>query len=195
MEPARNLEPAEVADRRLSRRVRVTCEAVLETLTGDFSGQLWDISEGGARLQLAAPPQVGLTARLRWAEHEALCHVIWSDGEMCGVAFDRPLPAAVVTGTAELNRVIELPIARVGNIAAGRKRARPVSPVISVPAEAPVGDIERASPGWVIELPRIVGQQSGGGHKAMSAAQQMFLHGAPLSHIVAFEARAAVADR
>lgn len=92
-------------------------------MTWEFAGQLWDMSEAGARLQLADPPPVGATALLRWTGREAVCTVVWADGEMCGIAFTRPVSPEVVAEAAGLNRVVDLPIAQVGNIAQGRKRS------------------------------------------------------------------------
>jgi hypothetical protein len=173
VELALNPQPADVLDRRLSRRVRVTSDAVLETLTGNFPGKLWDLSEGGARLQMANSPPPGTTARMRWAEQEVLCSVVWNDGEMCGVSFDSPLAFSIVMATAEVHRVLELPIAQVSKIAAGRKRSARL-----LPAEP------AALTGLVVEFPQA------GRNGAMAAAQEMFFHGAPLAHVVAFEARA-----
>ncbi|MXO73977.1 hypothetical protein GRI40_01915 [Altererythrobacter aerius] len=123
MEPLRVYEPDDFFERRASRRVEVTCEAVLETMTSRASGSLWDISESGARLAVIDPPQAGSTALLRWAGREAVCTVIWSENGQCGVSFARALDPAVVVETASVNRVIEMPIAHVGNIAQGRKRS------------------------------------------------------------------------
>jgi hypothetical protein len=179
VELARNLEPADAPDRRMSRRVRVTSGAVLETLTGTFTGRLWDLSEGGARLHLSYLPQIGTNARLCWAEHEALCSVVWSDGEMCGVSFDKPIMPSIVTATAEVHRVLELPIAKVSNIAAGRRRSMPGRPVRLAAAE------REAPKGLVVRFPK----DCRGG--AMSAAQEMFFLGSPLAHVAVFEGRSA----
>ena len=171
--PLPTLNAAEAADRRNSRRVRVTCPAVLETLTGDCTGQLWDMSEGGARLRLPLPPQIGATARLRWEGRMEVCTVVWSDGDMCGIAFERQIPEEVVTAAAELSREVELPIARVGNIAPGRKRS---AGLMRGPSE------ETNNRGEVIPLPRPARNA-----RPMAASLEMFLYGAPLAHVVAFQ--------
>ena len=168
------LNAAEAADRRNSRRVRVTCPAVLETLTGDCSGQLWDMSEGGARLRLQVPPQVGATARLRWEGRVEVCSVVWSEGDMCGVAFARPIPAEVVTEAAQLSRVVELPIAKVSNIAPGRRRSAGATP-------RSLGG--NGGSGEVVPL------RSAPAARPMAASLEMFLYDAPLAHVVAFQAQ------
>lgn len=173
----RSFDPDDFVERRASRRLRVTCDAVIETLTGQATGKLWDISEHGARLELSSPPETGATARLRWAGYEEVCRVVWSQGDRCGVAFDRPLDQSVVVETAELNRVIELPIARVANIAPGRRRSWSALP-------APVGQAESASSA-IVGTPQ---DDAGEVNAEMPAAQAMFFYGAPFAHIVAYHA-------
>ncbi|MGX7952469.1 PilZ domain-containing protein [Tsuneonella sp. HG249] len=123
IEPLLSPEPAAFVERRASRRVQVKCEAVLETMTKRAEGQLVDISEAGARLELADMPPVGSTAVLRWAGHEAVCSVIWVEDRFCGVSFRSAITSEIVGETAALNRVLDLPIAQVGNIAQGQKRS------------------------------------------------------------------------
>lgn len=186
VEPARSLEPDVFVERRASRRSRVTCDAALETLTGQYVGKLWDISEHGARLQLLVAPEAGATARLRWAGNDALCRVVWSDQDMCGIAFDNPLAETTVSETAELNRVVDLPIARVGNIALGRKR----SAALSLVPLAPVADPEPTSAQLVVAFPAASQVRGAGRERTMPAALAMFLYGAPLAHVVAYQAAA-----
>lgn len=123
MEPLRNCDSDAFVERRASRRVEVTCEAVLETMTQRFAGRLLDMSEAGARLRLDDMPHSGSTALLRWAGHEAVCTVAWTRDEDCGLAFTKPICPEVVAETAALNRVVEMPIASVGNIAQGQRRS------------------------------------------------------------------------
>lgn len=126
MEPLCSYEPDTdtcAADRRASRRVRVTCPATLQTMTTMTDGTLGDISETGARFEADEPPGKGATAVLKWGDHEAVCTIIWHDDGACGVWFKQPLSAEVVAETAALDKVLELPIASVGNISQGRKRS------------------------------------------------------------------------
>lgn len=86
-------------------------------------GILGDISETGARFEADEPPGKGATAVLKWGEHEAVCTIIWHDDGACGVWFKRKLDPGLVAETAAMDRVLELPIASVGNITQGRKRS------------------------------------------------------------------------
>ena len=123
MEPLRSYDGDAYVERRASRRVEVACEAVLETMTQRFAGHLFDMSEAGARVRLTDTPHVGSTAVLRWCGHEAVCTVVWTNDEDCGLSFTKPVAAELVAETAALNRVIDMPIASVGNIAQGQKRS------------------------------------------------------------------------
>ncbi len=125
MEPLRSYEPDTdtCEDRRASRRVRVTCPATLQTMTTMTEGTLGDISETGARFEADEPPGKGATAVLKWGHYEAVCTIIWHDDGACGVWFKQPLSPEIVAETAALDRVLELPIASVGNISQGRKRS------------------------------------------------------------------------
>ncbi len=95
----------------------------LQTAGGNWNGLLWDLSETGARVQVENPPASGLTALITWEDHERLCRIVWATGEMCGVVFDRPIPAAAVRGAAGPN---DGPQASLGNIPLGQRRSRPV---------------------------------------------------------------------
>jgi len=133
-EPLRSEEPETLPDRRASRRVQVTCQASLQTMTAQSSGKLVDISQAGARFEGDSLPGAGATAVLRWGSHEAVCAIVWSEGEACGLAFSKPLALEIVAETAALNRVLEMPIASVGNISQGQKRS--MSFLKRAPAEA-----------------------------------------------------------
>jgi hypothetical protein len=139
METLRCYDQDTYVERRASRRVRVTCEATLQTMTTQTSGSLVDISEAGARFEAQDPPGPGATALLRWGSHEAVCVIVWSQEDACGVAFKRQLPPEVVAETAALDRVIEKPIASVGNITQGRRRSmaflKTANPASSLPSE------------------------------------------------------------
>ena len=144
IEPLRSEDPETLPDRRASRRVQVTCQALLQTMTAQSSGKLVDISEAGARFEGESLPGAGATAVLRWGKHEAVCAIVWSEGDACGLAFSKPLPCEIVAETAALNRVLEMPIASVGNISQGQKRS------LSFLKRAPAVEETVAVPEWPV---------------------------------------------
>jgi hypothetical protein len=112
-------------DRRAARRTRATCAASLQTLTSERFGYLWDLSETGARVSSESPPAVGESAVLKWGTEKVMCRVVWTDRDMCGLAFDTPIDPATVASSARMIGIVEQPVAAVGNIPAGRKRSAP----------------------------------------------------------------------
>lgn len=112
-------------DRRSARRSRATCAASLRTLTAEAFGELWDISETGARIGLSSPPERGESALLKSAGEQVMCRIVWTEGEMCGLAFETPLRPEVVASTARMLGIAKHPTAAMGNIPTGRKRSGP----------------------------------------------------------------------
>jgi len=112
-----------VVERRAARRTRATCAASLQTLTDESFGYLWDLSETGARVSVANPPQSEENAILKWGTEKVMCRAVGTDRDMCGLAFERPIDPAVVASGARMIGIIEQPIATVGNIPVGRKRS------------------------------------------------------------------------
>lgn len=104
--------------------MRVECPAELHLIGSIRAGKLSDLSVTGARFQTGEPPQAGLSGMLKWQTHEAFCKVVWSVGELCGLAFDRPLKRALIDRTLE-HEARTAPVAAVGNIPLGQKRSRP----------------------------------------------------------------------
>jgi hypothetical protein len=99
----------------------VNLPAVLQLVSGDRRGTLLNLSATGAKIRLDDPPAAGLSGMLKWAGAEAFCKVIWTTGDTCGVAFERPLPrhvTAAVTARDERRG----PVAGMSNIQPGRKR-------------------------------------------------------------------------
>lgn len=140
MEPLPSYEPETYVERRASRRVHVTCPAMLQTMTTQTKGCLGDISDSGARFEADHPPGVGSTALLRWNGHEAVCTIVWSEGNACGLSFKDPLAAEIVAETAAQTRVFDMPIASVGKIAQGQRRSTSflkTAPMEDVPAVVP----------------------------------------------------------
>ncbi len=90
-----------VSERRGVPRVRVDCMATLVMPSGNVAGRLFDISDVGARLAMDNPPGTGCGAILEWPWGEAFCRISWAKPGMCGVTFDRPLPAKTLQQTIE----------------------------------------------------------------------------------------------
>ena len=113
-------------ERRTVNRARTDCFARLQTPGGDWHGRLWDLSEEGARVQVANPPAKGVTCLIRWLGNEIFGRVVWSADDMCGLLFDRPIDHSVVLATlGEPEPEVEVPAgptAEVGNIPIGRRR-------------------------------------------------------------------------
>lgn len=169
-------------ERRAARRWHAQCAAALETLTGESLGQLWDLSETGARVKLDDPPAPGSAAILKWCEHRARCSVVWTTDDMCGVAFEDPLDSAQVSATTRMIGEVQLPVAAVRNIPMGRKRADCH------------GDLGRLSPalgvghsGLVVALQRRPGLQETAPSGLLTAGEEMFFFGSPLAHVLSYE--------
>jgi hypothetical protein len=167
-------------ERRKARRSRATCGASLRTLSGEVFGQLWDLSETGARISIATPPERGESALLKWSTEQVMCRIVWTEGDMCGLSFENPISSAVVSETARLLGIVEHPTATIGNIPVGRRRsaqgmaAQPeADSTVSLLAsrstpEAPTPPVERPQP--------------------LTAEEEMFLYNSPLAHVLAYEA-------
>jgi hypothetical protein len=112
-----------VIERRAARRTRATCAASLRTLTRECVGNLWDLSETGARLSAESPPEAGETAVLKWGSAKVMCRVVWVERDMCGLSFDTPIDPAVVASSARLIGIVEQAVAAVGNIPVGQRRS------------------------------------------------------------------------
>lgn len=84
--------PVVTAQRRMVKRVTVDFPAALHTVLCKLEGKIADISPKGAKLKVGAPVEVAGSARLLIEDTEVFCDVIWSDGEACGVRFERELP-------------------------------------------------------------------------------------------------------
>jgi len=112
-------------ERRRTRRSRATCGAILETPDGEISGQLWDLSETGARVQTTYPPEQGTQALLKWGSERAECEIIWARDDMCGVEFDSPIDRTVVSATGRIIGLPEPVGASLAKIPLGQKRSAP----------------------------------------------------------------------
>ena len=117
---------AQPIERRAVGRARTDCPVRLRTPGGDWNGRLWDLSETGARVEVAGPPAQGVTCLIGWAANELFCRVVWSADDMCGVLFERPIARAVVLETLgePEPEAPSGPAASVGNIPIGRRRGQ-----------------------------------------------------------------------
>ena len=115
-------------ERRASRRTRATCAASLRTLTNEIFGHLWDLSETGARISVPTPPPVGESALLKWGTERVMCRIVWTEHDICGLEFEKPIDPVVVAASARLLGIIEQPTAAIGNIPVGRKRSAAKAP-------------------------------------------------------------------
>ena len=168
-----------VQERRRSRRSRVTCPATLVTLTGEFQGALWDLSETGARLEAPELPERGSRAMLKWRDQKHACTVVWTDASMCGLEFEEPIGGMVVSECTRLLGTKEEPIAELSNIPLGRRRSFQAS----LPAE-------REQDRFVRTTTVVIGKRERGANPLdpafLSPSEEMFFWGSPLAHIVAF---------
>ena len=111
----------ETSERRASERSAVACPAVLHTSYARMRGMLTDLATGGARFEAELVPREGITALLEWEGRDTLCRVVWSSDRMCGLAFDRPIAAQLVSHAAD--RKLRGESAEVGRIPLGQRRS------------------------------------------------------------------------
>ena len=74
------------------KRVVVDFPARLHTVLNKLEGKIADISPKGAKLKVGAPVELAGSARLVIEGREVFCDVMWSDGDACGLKFERELP-------------------------------------------------------------------------------------------------------
>lgn len=111
------------ADRRSMARTGVDFPARLQTTGGNWSGQLTDFSETGARLRIATPPRAGTQALLKCGSDEIFCKIAWETDDTCGIVFDRPVPRALVLEIAGLASNAAVAPAGTRKVFAGKSRA------------------------------------------------------------------------
>ena len=110
----------ETTERRASERAAVYCQAVLHTSYARMRGTLCDLATGGAKFEAELVPREGVTALLEWDGRETLCRVAWTKEGVCGLAFDRPIAAYLVTRAAEQKARTDS--AEIGKIPLGQRR-------------------------------------------------------------------------
>lgn len=114
----------DAAERRTSTRSRVNCPVQLQLPSGQRSGCMVDLSERGARIEMANPPGVGASVLLEWMTYDAIGKVIWATENACGLMFEKPLSPGRVFEAQQNREEFSGPVADVGNIPLGRKRSR-----------------------------------------------------------------------
>lgn len=88
------------APRRAFPRLQLGISAQLETLEGRQRVRLMDLSQGGAHVVLSKPGDIR-EGVLTWIRFETFGAVAWEDGKHIGLAFDKPLPLAVLVETRQ----------------------------------------------------------------------------------------------
>jgi hypothetical protein len=167
-------------ERRAAKRSLVDCPARLQTVSGQCVGRLWDLSRTGARFQAEAAPVKGATALLKWGNHESLCKVVWVSGGNCGLEFAKALPQAIVEECTEWSPGVSGPVAELNKIQVGRKRSALTR------SEERTGhrEDEKDFRCVVYRLNAESPDQRNSGR--MTAAEEMFLLGSPLLHVVTY---------
>lgn len=170
-----------VIERRTARRSRATCGASLRTLSGEIFGQLWDLSETGARISIANAPERGESALLKWGTEQVMCRIVWTEGDMCGLSFENPIDPAVVSSTARWLGIVEHPTAAMDNIPVGRRRSAPgAADAVPEPSRSANLLASHAAPE--------ASAASAEKQQPLTAEEEMFLYRSPLAHVLAFEA-------
>jgi hypothetical protein len=72
-------------------RLRLAIPAEMELTHGIRSCLLDNLSRSGARVRAEAPPKVGSSVILKFADFEAFAMVVWVQGIQCGLLFDEQL--------------------------------------------------------------------------------------------------------
>lgn len=165
-------------DNRALARKTMSVSARLELPSGGRSVQIVDLSDGGARLEVAAPPPVGAPALLKWHSHECYSTVAWATAGECGLRFDKHLAQTVLSSCAEPNTTRIKSVAALDRIRIGAKR-RDKAPTLGASADQDHGFA------WTIALRRPPGSAAMS-REALSPAEEMFFYLAPLAHVVSY---------
>ena len=167
-------------DRRALTRKPISLSARLELPSGGRSVLIVDLTDRGARLQIAAPPPVGAPALLKWHSHECYSTVAWATNLECGLRFDQELAQTVLATCTETNFARIKPVAALDRIRIGAKR-REKTFALAKPSER-----ENEGFAWTIALRRPMGRGPLS-REALSPGEEMFFYLAPLAHVVSYE--------
>jgi hypothetical protein len=77
--------------RRSAKRVTAPLPAVLITMSDRHPAILFDISEVGARLRARDAPKKGREVFLQVGDVDVYAHVVWRNGDICGLRFCDPI--------------------------------------------------------------------------------------------------------
>lgn len=96
-QPSSRQEP----HRRSHPRLRLGIAARLETVHGTLDVDLIDLSQSGAKIDLAHIPRAR-EAVLYWLTFEAMGDIVWQEGELLGMTFEAPLSSQTIVATRNL---------------------------------------------------------------------------------------------
>lgn len=77
--------------RRKSSRLRLFLPAVVEEMTGSGPSSIWNLSTIGAQISTESVLRVGSDVILKYGPIDALCLVVWANGNTYGLEFEEPV--------------------------------------------------------------------------------------------------------
>jgi hypothetical protein len=89
-------------------RTEAPLVAILSSGSTQHQAVLVDLSRTGARLKGSAFPNKGEELTFKAEKVEAVGEIVWLDGDLCGVEFDRPIAAAEVSRVRALAKFVEV---------------------------------------------------------------------------------------
>lgn len=111
-------------ERRGALRTRIDMPAKLHFASREQLVRLADISEYGAGISLANPPEIGMPGILKWRHYEVFFTVAWSNEDSCGVMFDVPISTELVLETIRHGALTINRPAEPSRITRGQKRSK-----------------------------------------------------------------------
>jgi hypothetical protein len=102
----------------------VAWSARLRTPASSHVGQLVDLSQTGAKLELDVLPRIGATAILQWSSEGCFCKVVRANGSLCEVTFETPIRHEVLIATTGTRSECNDSTLDVQRIPAGRRRSQ-----------------------------------------------------------------------
>jgi hypothetical protein len=82
--------------RREDARARLDLAARLVSVSGVQQVRLNNLSRGGASVWTPTPPKLGSDVIFQWQGIDAVCSVVWSAPDRCGLRFEEPVPDEAV---------------------------------------------------------------------------------------------------